>query len=113
MESELLYPLVPVALVKLGAVRGVSEQSGSLTDLGSQGLIESSEAAWSKLVPDAGVPIVLRPGQLAEDGGPVLCRPGDGRHSLSDLLPSPALLLSKLTDWLSQQSVGQWRSADI
>lgn len=53
MEGELLNPLVPVALVELGAVSGVSEQPGSLADLGSQGLIESSEASWSKLLPGA------------------------------------------------------------
>ena len=96
MEGELLNPLVPVALVELGAVSGVSEQAGSLADLRSKSLIESSEASWSKLLPGAGVPVVVRPGQLAQDGRSVLSGPGDGGDSLSYLLASPPLLLQTI-----------------
>ena len=78
MESELLYPLVPVTLVELGTVRGVSEQPGSLTHLGAQRLIERPEAAGSKLLPGAGVPVVDRGVatgvELAEHSGSVLQR---------------------------------------
>ena len=92
MESELLNPLVPVALVELGTVRGVSEQSRPLADLRPEGLIEGPEAAGSELLPGPGVPVVLGRGELAQDGGPGLAGPGDGGHPLAELLPSPPVL---------------------
>ena len=92
MESELLYPLVPVTLIELGTVSRVSEQPGPLAHLRTKSLVEGPEAARSELVPDAGVPVVVGPGQLPEDGGPVLGGSGDGGHSLPHLLPSPRLL---------------------
>ena len=58
MEGELLNPLVPVTLVELGAVCGMSEQARPLAHLRTQGLIECPEAAGSELLPGAGVPVV-------------------------------------------------------
>jgi len=101
VESELLNPLVPVTLIELCAVRGVSEQSRPLTHLRPEGLVEASEAAWAELLPGPGVPVVLGRGQLPQHGRPGLAGPGDGGDSLAELLPSPGLLLSR-----------GWRSAD-
>lgn len=76
MQSELLNPLVPVTLVELGAVLGVSEQPRPLTHLRSQCLIECPEAPGSKLLPGARVPVVdgtVAAGvKLAEHCRPVL-----------------------------------------
>lgn len=101
MESELLDPPVPVALVELAAVPGMSEQSRPLTDLRPEGLIEGPEAAWAELLPGPGVPVVLGRGELPQDGRPGLGGPGDGGDSLAELLPSPALLVSSAT-WLAR-----------
>ena len=109
MESELLDPLVPVALIELCAVCGVSEQSRPLTDLRPEGLIEASEAARAKLLPGPGVPVVLGRGEFAQHCRPGLSRPGDGGHSLAELLPSPALLIN--TGGLSRESIRGGRSA--
>jgi len=92
VESELLNPLVPVALVELGAVPGMSEQSRPLTDLRPEGLIEGPEAAGAELLPGPGVPVVLCRSQFAQHGRPGLAGPGDGGDSLAQLLPSPAVL---------------------
>ena len=65
MESELLNPPVPVALIELCAVRGMSKQAWPLTDLRAEGLVEASEASRAKLLPGSGVPVVLGRGQFA------------------------------------------------
>ena len=95
MESELLNPPVPVALIELCAVRGMSEQAWPLTDLRAEGLVEASEASRAKLLPGPGVPVVLGRGQFAQHGRPGLAGPGDGGDALAQLLPSPALLLRR------------------
>ena len=59
MQGELLYPFVPVAFIELGAVLRMSEETRSLAHLRSQGLIEGSEASWSKLLPGARVPVIV------------------------------------------------------
>ena len=98
MEGELLNPLVPVTLVELGAVCGVSEQAWPLTDLWAQGLIECPEAARSKLLPGAGVPVVdsgVAAGvKLAEHSWPVLRGSADSGHTLASthLLTPPGLI---------------------
>lgn len=98
MEGELLNPLVPVALVELGAVCGVSEQARPLTHLRAQGLIECPEAAGSKLLPGARVPVVdsgVAAGvKLAEHSGPVLRGSADSGHTQASthLLAPPGLI---------------------
>lgn len=98
MEGELLNPLVPVTLVELGAVCGVPEQAWPLTDLGAQGLIECPEAARSKLLPGAGVPVVdsgVAAGvELAEHSWPVLRGSADSGHTQASthLLTPPGLI---------------------
>jgi len=76
VQSKLLNPLVPVTLVELGAVLGVSEQPRPLTHLRPQSLIECPEAPRSKLLPGAGVPVVdgaVAAGvELAKHSGSVL-----------------------------------------
>ena len=98
MQSKLLNPLVPVTLVELGAVCGVPEQARPLTDLWAQGLIECPEAARSKLLPGARVPVVdsgVAAGvKLAEHSGPVLRGSADSSHTQASphLLAPPGLI---------------------
>ena len=110
MESELLNPLVPVALIELCAICRMSEQSRPLTHLRPEGLVEGPEAAGAELLPGPGVPVVLSRGEFPQDGRPGLGWPGDGGDSLAKLLPSPALLVSTAS-WLSRKSIGSRRSA--
>jgi len=105
VESELLYPLVPVTLIELAAVSRMSEQSRPLTHLRTEGLIEGPEAARAELLPGPGVPVVLGRGEFPQDGRPGLRGPGDGGDSLAHLLPSPALLVSAAS-WLARQPTG-------
>jgi hypothetical protein len=62
VNGELVDPLVVVAFVKLVAVGGMSEESGPLANLGSDGVVESAEASGPELVPVGAL-------ELVEDGG--------------------------------------------
>ncbi len=61
MDGELVDPLVVVTLVELVAVGGMSEESGSLADFGSDGVVEGAEASGTELVPVGSL-------ELVEDG---------------------------------------------
>ena len=115
VEGELLDPLVPVALVELGAVLRVAEQPGPLAHLGPQRLVEGSEAAGSKLLPGARVPVVDGRGggrgELAQHRGSVLHRPGHSCHassSCAQLLPSPRLVPSSSWSAAARGSQPGW-----
>lgn len=69
VEGEPLNPLVPVAFIELGTICWVSEQSRSLANLRTQGLVEGSETSGTELVPDSQIPVVyVLAGQFTEDG---------------------------------------------
>ncbi len=61
VNGELVDPLVVVTLVELVAVGGMSEESGALANLGSDGVVESAEASGAELVPVGSL-------ELVEDG---------------------------------------------
>jgi len=60
MQRELLDPFVPVTLVELGAVCRMPEEPRPLTDLWTQGLVESPESPGAELLPGSRVPVVTR-----------------------------------------------------
>ena len=70
MEGVLLDPLVVVALVKLVAFRRMPEEAGSLTDFGTDGVIEAPVTSGAELV-------VVGALELLEYGGTVLDRCAD------------------------------------
>ncbi len=62
VNGKLVDPLVVVTLVELVAVGGMSEESGSFANLGSDGVVEGAEASGAELVPVGAL-------ELVEDGG--------------------------------------------
>jgi hypothetical protein len=61
VDGKLVDPLVVVTLVELVAVGGMSEESGSLADFRSDGVVEGAEASGAELVPVGSL-------ELVEDG---------------------------------------------
>ena len=90
VNGELVDPLVVVAFVELIAVGRVTEKSGPLANLWTDGIVESAESSWTKFVP-------VCPLELVKHSRLLLDRSRYSRNSIDSLIRNSAFKATELT----------------